>query len=101
MAEVLSSIGILVKLDGEEISGVTDIPELAVAPEKLEVTTLKDTSKKYITGLKDYGDLEFTLLYESGSEGNYAKLKAKENQLLLLQLNYQMNQHSLLMVLSY
>ena len=75
MAKKHSSIGI--QLDVGEIknvSGLTDIPDMGATPEKLDVTTLIDSSRQYIEGIKDFGDLEFTFIYESGADGNYAKL---------------------------
>ena len=69
-----SSIGIKLSVDGKEISGLTDIPDMGAAPEKLDVTTLTDEYRQYINGVKDFGDLEFTFIYESGADGNYAQL---------------------------
>ena len=75
-----SSIGIKLSVDGKEIAGLTDIPDMGAAPEKLDVTTLADEYRQYINGVKDFGDLEFTFIYESGAEGNYAQLAAMEGQ---------------------
>jgi hypothetical protein len=41
-----------------------EVPEFGGAPEKIDVTTLSDTSKRYIPGIKDFGDLVFKFLYE-------------------------------------
>lgn len=61
------------------IANLTEIPELGGKVDKVEVTTLSDTSKKYIAGLKDYGDLEFKFLYDNSSAtSNYRVLKAME-----------------------
>ena len=46
------------------VCGVTDIPALGASPEKIDVTTLADESRKYINGIKDYGDLEFSCIFE-------------------------------------
>ena len=73
-----SSVGIKISVDSKEIAGLTDIPDMGAAPEKLDVTTLADEYRQYINGVKDFGDLEFTFIYESGAEGNYAKLAAME-----------------------
>ena len=73
-----SSIGIKLSVGGKEISGLTDIPDMGAAPEKLDVTTLADEYRQYINGVKDFGDLEFTFIYESGDDGNYAQLAALE-----------------------
>ena len=61
------------------IANVQEVPELGAKVDKIEVTTLADGSKKYIAGLKEYGDLEFTLLYDnSGATSNYRVLKGYE-----------------------
>ena len=75
-----SSIGIKISVDSKEITGLTDIPDMGAAPEKLDVTTLADEYRQYINGVKDFGDLEFTFIYESGEGGNYAQLAAMEGQ---------------------
>ena len=74
MAVKHSSIGIELTVDGKAISGLTDIPDMGATPEKLDVTTLADEVRKYISGVKDFGDLEFTFIYESGADGNYKQL---------------------------
>lgn len=53
-----------VTIDGVPVVGVTDIPALGAAPEKIDVTTLAHESRQYINGIKDYGDLEFSCIYE-------------------------------------
>lgn len=74
-----SSLGITLDVGSvKAVSGLTDIPDMGATPEKLDVTTLADASRQYIEGIKDYGDLEFTFIYESGADGNYAKLAALE-----------------------
>lgn len=74
-----SSIGIKLTVgDYANVSGLTDIPDMGATPEKLDVTTLADEYRQYINGVRDFGDLEFTFIYESGAEGNYAKLAAIE-----------------------
>ena len=75
-----SSIGIKLTVGGKEISGLTDIPDMGASPEKLDVTTLADEYRQYINGVKDFGDLEFNFIYESGADGNYAQLAALEGK---------------------
>lgn len=59
-----------------EIPYLMEVPELGGSPEKIDVTTLSDTSKKYIPGIKDYGDLVFKFLYDnSDANSNYRVLK--------------------------
>lgn len=61
------------------IANLQEVPELGGKVDKVEVTTLADGSKKYIAGLKDYGDLEFKFLYDnSTATSNYRVLKAME-----------------------
>jgi hypothetical protein len=80
-AQKHSSLGIQLDVgDVKNVSGLTDIPDMGATPEKLDVTTLADASRQYIEGIKDYGDLEFTFIYESGAEGNYAQLNGLEGQ---------------------
>ena len=79
-----SSIGINIKVGekGSEqlVKGLTDIPDMGATPEKLDVTTLADDYRQYINGVKDFGDLEFNFIYESGADGNYATLAAMEGK---------------------
>ena len=67
------------KIDGGsfiEMQYLMEIPELGGAPEKIDVTTLSDAAKKYIPGIKDFGDLVFKFLYDNSSEtANYRVLK--------------------------
>jgi hypothetical protein len=55
-----------------------EIPEMGAVAEKVEVTTLADTAKKYINGIKDYGELVFKFLYANGVSDSYKLLAAKE-----------------------
>lgn len=55
-----------------------EIPEMGATVDKVEVTTLADASKKYINGIKDYGDLSFKFLYANGTNDSYKLLHAKE-----------------------
>lgn len=48
-----------------DLPDLQDIPELGGAPDKVEVTTLADSTRRYINGLVDYGDLQFTFLYDN------------------------------------
>lgn len=63
----------------EEIKLLMEVPELGGAPEKIDITTLSDDVKKYIPGIKDYGDLVFKFLYENDeATSNYRVLKGLE-----------------------
>ena len=62
-----------------EIDNLQEVPELGGKVDKVEVTTLKDASKKYIAGIKDFGDLQFKFLYDNSSAtANYRILKGLE-----------------------
>lgn len=62
--------------DFTEIELLMEVPELGGDPEKIEVTTLKDSVKKYIPGVPDLGDLAFKFLYDnSTTNSNYRVLK--------------------------
>ena len=47
--------------------------EIGGDPEQVDVTTLKDANKKYISGIQDMDSLEFTFLYDKAV---FTKLKA-------------------------
>ena len=82
----LSTVGVKVYVDNKLVRGVTDVPALGASPEKIDVTTLADKSRKYINGVKDYGDLEFACIYDPDitegvdAEGsiNYKELREME-----------------------
>jgi len=42
-----------------------EVPAMGGAADKVDVTTLADSNYKYINGVKDFGDLEFTFLYDA------------------------------------
>ena len=50
-----------------EIPNLQECPELGGTAEKVEVTTLADGNKKYINGIKDFGDLAFKFLYDNST----------------------------------
>lgn len=63
-----------------EIDLLMEVPEMGGDPEKVEVTTLKDSVKKYIPGIKDLGDLTFKFLYDNSSAtSNYRVLKGLQD----------------------
>lgn len=59
--------------DFSEIKGLQAVPEVGGDPEQVDVTTLEDANKKYISGIQDMDSLEFTFLYEKAV---FTKLKA-------------------------
>lgn len=70
------------KKDGNNyavIANLQECPELGGTAENVEVTTLADGNKKYIKGIKDFGELAFKFLYDnSGAESNYRIVRGLE-----------------------
>ena len=65
----------------DELPLLMEVPEMGVAAEKIDITTLNDKVKQYITGMKDMGELVLKFLYDKTK--NYDKLKdweAKDGQ---------------------
>lgn len=62
----------------EELPLLMEIPEMGGTPEKVDVTTLADASRKYIDGVKDYGDLAFKFLYENVEGSAFRTLRGYE-----------------------
>ncbi|QBO35378.1 phage tail protein [Periweissella cryptocerci] len=58
-----------------DLGGVQSVPEIGGAPEKVDVTTLADTQKKYIKGLQDTDNMEFKVVYRGS---NFTTAKAME-----------------------
>ena len=74
-----ASTGVWTFSSYSEVLNLQSIPSLGGEAEKVDVTTLADAARHYINGIKDYGDLDFTFLYDnSGSQSNYRVLKACE-----------------------
>lgn len=60
-----------------EVANLQQIPDLGGDAEQVEVTCLADGEHRYIPGIKNYGNLEFTFLYDnSEATSNYRALKA-------------------------
>lgn len=63
----------------EVLDGLQEVPSLGGTPDKVEVTTLADASRRYIKGIKDYGDLTFKFLYQNDTEtSNFRILRGLE-----------------------
>ena len=83
MAKILSQ-GITLSLkkdtgtDFTVIPGLLEVPDIGGTTEKIDVTTLADTSRQYINGIKDYGELTFKFIYDGlccdGNLGNSEKI---------------------------
>ena len=83
MAGILTKgITLSYKKDGNNyavIANLQECPELGGTAENVEVTTLADGNKKYIKGIKDFGELAFKFLYDnSGAESNYRIVRGLE-----------------------
>ena len=83
MAGILTKgITLSYKKDGSNYSVIANLqecPELGGTAENVEVTTLADGNKKYIKGIKDFGELAFKFLYDnSGAESNYRIVRGLE-----------------------
>lgn len=64
----------------EEILNLQECPDLGGTAEKVDVTVLADGNKKYINGVKDFGDLAFKFLYDnSGATSNYRIVRGLED----------------------
>lgn len=63
----------------KRVDHLMSVPELGGDPEKVEVTTLQDATRKYIEGVKDPGDLAFQFLYDNDTAtSNFRVLKGLE-----------------------
>lgn len=65
-----------------KLSGLKEVPEFGIEPEKVENTTLEDKVKKYEFGIGDAGELEYKFAYDNSSTtSSYRVLrKAAENK---------------------
>ncbi len=50
-----------------DLTGLKEVPEIGIEPEKVENTCLSDKVKQYENGIGDAGDLEFKFKYENSS----------------------------------
>ena len=74
-----------------DIPMLMEVPEFGGTPEKIDVTVLSDSTKSYVSGMKDYGDLVFKFLYDnSTATSNYRVLKgfADNGTSVYFQLSY-------------
>ena len=62
-----------------ELELLMEVPEFGAVAEKIDVTVLSDSIKKYVPGIKDMGDLVFKFLYDNSSAtSNFRILKGLE-----------------------
>ena len=62
-----------------EIPGLLEGPESGGDPEKIDTTTLTDTVKTSVPGVKDLGDLTFKFLYDTETFKTLNELKGKQS----------------------
>lgn len=72
--------GITLSKGDTVLPGLQETPEIGSTPEKVEVTTLDDSAKRYIAGLDDYGDLAFKFLYDNGESSAFRILSAAQKE---------------------
>lgn len=68
-------------LSFKELTSVTEIGDLGGDAEDIDVTTLKQTERSYVPGVKDFPSVDVTLLMEdkeTGSADNYSMLRKAE-----------------------
>ena len=81
----------------DEIPYLMEVPELGKTVEKIDITTLSDSVKRYLPGTKDYGDLVFKFLYDnSDSTANYAILREldEDGEIAAFRLEYPDKDHT-------
>lgn len=60
-----------------KLKGLKEVPEMGNDPEKVENTTLEDTTKQYEFGIGDYGDLAYKFKYANDAvDSPYRVLRA-------------------------
>ncbi|WP_346888340.1 phage tail tube protein [Clostridium sp. UBA1056] len=60
-----------------KLAGLKEVPEMGNDPEKVENTTLEDTTKQYEYGIGDYGDLAYKFKYvNNAADSPYRVLRA-------------------------
>lgn len=68
-------------LSFKELTSITEVGELGGDAEDIDVTTLKQTERSYVPGVKDFPSVDVTLLMEdkeTGNADNYSTLRKAE-----------------------
>lgn len=60
--------------DWADVCDIKDFPDLGGSPDILETTTLSDSAKTYIAGIKDQQAIEFTANYDEDDMDDIAAL---------------------------
>ena len=64
------------------LPGLKEIPDIGGKVDKIDVTSMVDSSKRYIQGLSDPGDLAFKFWFSNGAtEDSFRALKTQEGEL--------------------
>ena len=77
MAILANKESVKFTIGGVQVWGLKSLPDFAENKEQVEVTTLDDVQKRYIAGLKDFGELAYTFNYDPVEA---AKLKDVEGK---------------------
>ena len=77
MAILANKESVKFTIGGVQVWGLKSLPDFAENKEQVEVTTLDDVQKRYIAGLKDFGELAYTFNYDPVEA---AKLQNKEGK---------------------
>ena len=75
----------------KNLEGLQAIPEMGAEAETVEITCLADKNKRYVKGIGDFGDLEFTFLYDNSvAEAPYRVLRGFEqaDEVVTFELEY-------------
>jgi hypothetical protein len=68
---------------------ILEIPIIGGKPDKVEITSLSDSTKRYMSGINDPGELAFKFLYEnSGAASSYRIMKGLEGQTAAFEVTY-------------
>ena len=78
MARATKGLGTTISIGGVGIGNLTDINGTDTSVETMEVSTLDSSTKDYITGLDDSGEVSISGFYEPGNAGQAALFAAKE-----------------------
>ena len=78
MAILANATTVSFKLGEDAIPGLKSLPDFAENKEQVEVTCLSDVQKKYIAGLKDYGELSYTFNYDKEAASKVKELGDSE-----------------------
>ena len=76
MAYLANSTDVKIEIGGTQVHGLKALPDFAENVEQVEVTCLSDVQKRYISGLKDFGELSYTFNFDPAEA---AKIKDQKD----------------------